>query len=195
MALKVAIWKRYIDKKKGAPPRELLLEAVSRVPGRGTAIDLGAGPMNDCRYLLNQGFERVVAVDYDETAEECSKEFADDARFSFAKSRFDEFQFPLEVDLVNAAYALPFNPSWTFAVVLQAIHASLKKGGVFCGQFFGINDSWNVPRTAKTFLTRAEAEKCLAEYEILKFLEEEQDGTSSLGEPKHWHVFHFIMRK
>jgi SAM-dependent methyltransferase len=188
-------WKKYINKRKNIPPRELLLKALSYVPGHTIALDLGAGPMNDSRYLLGQGFERIISVDYDDTAEECAKEFAEDGHFLFVKQRFDDFEFPSGVDLINAAYALPFNPPQTFERLIENIKQSLKEGGVFCGQLFGHRDSWNVLDTDKTFLVRKEAEGLFQDMEVLKFFEEEGDGHSALGEAKHWHVFHFIVRK
>jgi tellurite methyltransferase len=188
-------WKKYIDKRKGSPPRALLLESLRYVPGRAIVLDLGAGAMNDARYLLSHGFNQVIAVDCDDAAEECAKEFTDDPRFTFIKSSFDSFKFPSEVDFINASYALPFNSPSTFQALVKNIKQSLKKSGVFSGQLFGKKDSWNVPGSDKTFLSRAEAEDLFKEMEILKFLEEEEDGKSALGEMKHFHVFHFIVRK
>lgn len=188
-------WKKYIDKRKGAPPRGSLLEAVRHVRGRSVAVDLGAGSMNDCRYLLSCGFVRVIAIDYDDAAEECAKEFADEARFSFWKGLFNDFKLPSEVDLINASYALPFSQPEVFGSLIGNIKQSLKKEGVFCGQLFGDRDEWNAPGTDKTFLRRQEAEAIFKDMEVLKFLEEEGNNNSALGNMKHWHVFHFIARK
>lgn len=191
-----ASWKKYIDKKKGAPPRELLIEALNHVPGRTIAVDLGAGPLNDSIYLLEQGFEHVIAVDYDDAAEECAKDFLDEKCFSFVKSRFENFKFPPEVDLINAAYALPFVERHVLEEVLKNIKESLKKGAVFCGQFFGDRDEWNVPDAKSTFFIRQEVERLFANMEMLKFFEEEEkNGQTAFGDPKHWHVFHVIVRK
>jgi hypothetical protein len=32
-------------------------------------------------------------------------------------------------------------------------------------------------------------------FEIIEFIEEEKEGSTAAGTNKHWHVFHFIVRK
>lgn len=46
-----------------------------------------------------------------------------------------------------------------------------------------------------THHTRAEAEKLLAPLVVERFYEEERDGTTVSGAPKHWHIFHIVARK
>jgi hypothetical protein len=45
-----------------------------------------------------------------------------------------------------------------------------------------------------TFLTSTQAREQLEGLEILEFTEEDQDGTTADGTPKHWHVYHIIAR-
>ena len=52
-----------ITRLEGHPPRPLLLNALAYVEFHGRALDLGAGPLNDSRYLLSQGFKKVVALE------------------------------------------------------------------------------------------------------------------------------------
>jgi len=69
---------------------------------------------------------------------------------------------------------------------------TLKPGGIFVGQFFGIHDEWNTPGRPMTFLTREQAEELLRGLKIIEFTEEDVDSHVADGTPKHWHVFHII---
>ena len=109
---------------------------------------------------------------------------------------FDGFEFPEnEYDLATAMFALPFNSPETFDATFLKIKKSLKQGGIFCGQFFGINDEWSVTHTNMTFHTREQVEELLAGLEVLFFEEVEEDSATANGTPKHWHLFHVIGRK
>ena len=46
-----------------------------------------------------------------------------------------------------------------------------------------------------THHTRAKVESLLAPFAIEHFVEEERDGTTANGSPKHWHLFHIVARK
>ena len=56
-------WKKYYKDTEGRPPRKELIEALEFVQNRDSALDLGAGAMQDSVYLLSQGFKEVIAVD------------------------------------------------------------------------------------------------------------------------------------
>ena len=98
-------------------------------------------------------------------------------------------------DLVNAQYSLPFIAPVNFIKVLNSINSSLKKEGIFTGQLFGVHDEWNTENGIMTFHTHKEVEKLLSDYEIIDFKEEERDKNTAAGILKHWHVFHFIVKK
>ncbi len=178
-------WNTYIERTKGIPPRPLLVESLQYVQGR-KALDLGAGPMNDARYLMSKGFE-VLAVDSNPNAR------TEDVPFAHAS--FEDFVFPKEAyDLVSAQYALPFTKPDAFPKVFEGIQQSLKEGGVFTGQLFGPRDGFAGAKTM-TFLEREEVERLFSGFEILKLEEEESDKESAIGEMKHWHIFYVIARK
>ena len=50
-------WSQYIAKTKNKSPRPLLVRALSYVKNKNKALDLGAGALNDSRYLLENGFK------------------------------------------------------------------------------------------------------------------------------------------
>jgi SAM-dependent methyltransferase len=187
-------WKKYAELTKNKKTRGLLVRALPHVAARGAALDLGSGALNESAYLLTEGFACVVALDKKPVAQEIADTFPAD-RFSYTIAGMEEYAFaPEAFDLVNAQYSLPFMRPESFDGVWGGIRASLKPGGVFAGQLFGDRDEW--ADTGKTVhFTKEAAEDLFAEYEVLAFDEEEKDGATAAGDSKHWHVFHFILRK
>lgn len=188
-------WKRYAEKTSGAKPRRLLVEALRYVTHKGEALDMGAGALNESKLLLSEGFAHVTAIDAEESVAQAALEIKNGS-FSFVRSTFIDFKFTKATyDIVNAQYALPFNGKREFNALIQNIYESLKIGGIFTGQFFGDKDSWNTAGSSRIFHTADEARAVLSLFELIKFEEEENDAPTALGNPKHWHVFHFIVRK
>jgi len=174
-------WNTYIARTLNHEPRPLLLRALPFVKGN-QALDLGAGALNDSRYLLNQGFS-VVAVD---------------GNASILKIRvpvnkviclFHEFEYPEKTfNLVNAQGSLPFCHPAHFDAVFQKMFNSLTTDGIFCGQLFGNLDDWSTD-SEMTFHSRTEALSYLSLFDILLF--EEKKYT----ERKGWHLYNIIARK
>lgn len=186
-------WKEYYDLTKNKPPRRLLTEAVPHVAHRGSALDLGAGALNDSIYLLGEGFEHVTAEDAEALATEVAETLPTD-RFTYVVERMESFTFPeREYDLVSAQYSLPFLSPDQLSAVWPKIIASLKEEGIVTGQFFGEKDEWS-GRDTMNFHTRTSAEMLLSSLNVLEFKEEEVDRATAAGIMKHWHVFSFIAR-
>jgi tellurite methyltransferase len=185
-------WTNYYRLTKDRPPHPRLLRAVEYLGHTGQALDLGCGIRADTRYLVSQGFH-VTAVDREVTA---LKSLANLPQGSVkcVLSSFEEFSFA-PYDLINAHFSLPFIKPEQFADVFVRLKAALRPGGIFVGQFFGIRDSWNIPENQMTFFTHQEVIERLAALEILEFEEEEQDGVTTEGITKHWHIYHILVRK
>lgn len=186
-------WSQHHERTKDYPPSATLVKALDHVEHKNKAIDIGAGALKDTRYLLQQGFE-VTALDGDELTEQFAKEI-DTEKLHVAISSFEDFEFGKDIyDLASAMFALPFNPPKTFDAVFQRIKDSLVKGGIFTGQFFGVNDDWkDIPN--RTFHTKEQVEKLLEDMEIISLEEVERDGKLTNGNPKHWHLFNIIAKK
>jgi hypothetical protein len=108
-------------------------------------------------------------------------------------SRFEDFAYPKNAfDLVNAEFTLPFINRENFAAVFARLLNSVRDGGIFTGQLFGTHDSWNIENSGMSFHTRAEVEELFRSFELVQLGEEDHPGTTKLGEPKHWHIFHII---
>lgn len=185
-------WEDFYKITQGRPPWPLLVKAVSFVKHKEYALDLGYGAGRDTRFLLEQGF-KVTAVDSDPHAIALLADIPGD-HLRTVQSSFEDFEFA-NYDLVNAQFALPFIPVEHFHVVFDRIKRALNINGLFVGQFFGVNDEWNVPENHMTFFRREQAIAELKGLEVVEFLEENHDGHVADGSPKHWHVFHIIARK
>lgn len=186
---------------RGKEPSRLLVEAVGYCKKKDRALDLGAGALSDSKYLIKQGFS-VVGVDsaecfLSEVAISEGEGFEDfKSNFKAVNLPFDSFAFPEGVfDIVNAQHSLPFNPQESFNSVFRGILYCLKEGGIFVGQFFGKNDSWNKQDGKTTFHSKEEVEDLLKDFEVIKLVEAEEDSPARVGEKKHWHVFDVIAQK
>jgi tellurite methyltransferase len=182
----------YIEARRFDPPRPFLMKAAALADRKEQALDVGAGALNATKYLLSAGFDHVTALDASPHAQKIAEEFPRE-QVSFVLSRFEDFEFTENYyDLVNAEFSLPFIDRAHFGPVFAKLLNSLRSGGIFTGQLFGTNDSWNVENSGMTFHTRAEAEALFRDFELVHFEEEDHPGTTKLGEPKHWHIFHII---
>jgi tellurite methyltransferase len=185
----------YIEARRFDPPRPLLMRAAALAEPKGRALDAGAGALNATKYLLSVGFNHVTALDASPAAQQVAEELPG-GQVSFVLARFEDFPFPLEAyDLVNAEFSLPFIGRDQFAPVFANLLASVRRGGIFTGQLFGPNDSWNTPESAMNFHPCAAVEGFLRGFELLEVEEEDHPGKTKLGEPKRWHIFHILARK
>lgn len=132
-------WEEYYEITKNKPPSKLLVKALRYVANKGKAIDIGGGALKDTRYLLEQGFDVTVVDKADLMAKEAEAMKSD--KLHYFVSAFADFDFPKNgYDIASAMYSLPFNPPESFDAVFSRIKDSLVKGGIFCGQCFGVRD-------------------------------------------------------
>ena len=188
-----SVWREYFNNTKDKPVRPLLLKAIPYVKHREVAIDLGSGALNDSKFLLGEGFKRVIALDKEFVAEEIAASLPQD-RFEYMISPLETFDFPTTFDLVNAQYSLPFINQEHFESVFFKIISALKDNGIFVGQFFGDRDDWTL-NNEMTFHSKEQVADLLSGHEIIFFEEKENDRPTAAGNMKHWHVFDFIIRK
>lgn len=188
-------WKNYYKKHASRKTREQVVRAVALCLVKDHALDLGAGTLIESKFLLKSGFKKVTAVDNSLETKAFAKKF-DPKKFSLRISDFRDFNFSKnKYNFINAQYALPFYGPKNFKNFMKKIKDSLKSGGIFTGQLFGINDEWNVQGKEMAFQTKDQALKLLSGLKIIEFKEEEKDGKTASGISKHWHIFHFIAEK
>jgi SAM-dependent methyltransferase len=197
----VADWQRYYDC-AGDAPRDTLLLALERFDDEGTrrrrAVDLGCGTGRDTVELLRRGWE-VVAIDaQDEAIRRLGARLGRAHGLTTLVASFKDARWP-QVQLVNASYSLPFAAPDVFPAVWERIWSSLTRGGRFCGQLFGDRDEWaSAPDESKgqiTFHSRGDVEELVRRFAVERLDEVEEDGRTAVGDPKHWHLYHLVLRK
>lgn len=188
------IWPDFYKRTKDHPHWPLLERAVQLLGHKDHALDLGSGAGRDTRYLLSQGWH-VTAVDSNPTSIEILRELPQE-HLRIVQSTFEDFDYePEAYDLVSSQFSLPFNPRASFTRVFTRIKQSIKPGGIFTGQFFGIQDEWNTPESNMTFLTHEQVDELLSDMVVLELTEEDKIGPTASGTLKHWQVFHVIAQK
>ena len=186
-------WGAFYDAVSERPPHETAIGALDRFDHPGFAVDLGCGMGRDTMEMLRRGW-RVLAIDGEsEAIARLRERAAGIPALETQVAAFEDATWP-EADLVNASFSLPFCAPEEFDDVWERILASLPPGGRFSGQLFGDRDEW-AGQKAMTFHTREQALGLLSGLELERFDEEDADGRTALGEPKHWHIFHVIARR
>jgi tellurite methyltransferase len=188
-------WADYVKKTKNRPVRPLLVESMAYVKKKDEALDLGAGALNESRYLLERGFRHVTAMDQKLLAEEIAK-FLPKDKLTYVQATFDNFDFPQNrFDMVNAQYSLQFHSPEGFDVLFEKIKCSLLSSGIFVGQLFGVRDGWKDSDMEINLHNKKEIEEMLSPMEVIKLLEVEKDDRSvTRSAIKHWHYFDIIAR-
>ena len=187
-------WGSYYEKLRDRPPRRTLVAALDAFGERtgALAVDLGCGDGRDTVEILRRGW-KVVAVDSEPEALRRLMERGLSG-ITPVEARFEDVPMPIGVELVNSSFAMPLCEPERFHDLWARIAEALPARGRFSGQWYGPRDSW-VGRPGITFLSRDEAIALLAGFDIEMFEEEEADGTTPRGKPKHWHIFHIVARK
>lgn len=202
--IRKADWNEYYKNKSNQTPRETLIKALEYISKKGIhkkdlfAIDVGCGHGADTIELLKRGW-KVFATDGDENGLRLLNECIDESfkkRLNTKKISFENYGKirMKKCDLLNASYCLPFCKPGYFNILWEKISGSIKKGGMFSGQFFGENDGWTYNKEM-TFHKIKAVKKLFGNFKILYFEEKDEDGKTASGESKHWHVFSVIAEK
>jgi len=192
----VGTWEEYFASMEQRPLHPLYAELDKYLPTQGDAFELSCGVGQGARHLTAKGLD-VWATDVSGEALTFLYEHATDDQRSHLHLSLCTFETldlgPDTFDVVVAAFCLFFMPAPLFAEKWPLIKAAIRPGGLFMGQFLGPNDDW----AAQGYIThtRAEVEALLGAFEVLHIEEVDQDGRTSMGTDKHWHVFHVVARK
>lgn len=197
-------WKTYYEKTRGRPPRETVLFALDRFDSepapegrRRFAVELGCGTGRDTIEILRRGW-RVLAIDSEAEAIAgltARPDLPEDARerLETRVARMEDADWP-EADLLVSSFALPLCPAGRFPDLWQRIHDRTVPGGRFAGQLYGDRDGW-AGRSDMIFVSRKGLDVLLGPWQVEMLREEEEDSITPLGKPRHWHIFHLVLRK
>lgn len=195
-----ARWMQYYQAVEGRPPRPTLIKALEyydQAPAAlpKFAVDLGCGDGRDTVELLNRGW-RVLAIDGEPEAIARLRQRPDCGRTHLETrvQRFETLTLPPDISLVNASFCLPFCPPEQFPDLWEEIVAALARGGRFCGQLFGDQDSWAAYQDIN-YHSRHQVNELLTLFDVEWLEEENHPGKTALGEEKHWHIFNIVARK
>lgn len=189
-ATKGIAMREYNNKRIGSNPWPILVEAINMLQEKNSALDLGAGAMVETRYMVESGFQRVVAVD----EMQCDSFLHNEKlqHITFICKMVEDYEFPVEsFDLVSALFVLPFLKKSKLPRVTEGIRGSLKEGGIFVGTFFGPED----------YRARNPKISALEEKDVIKQLLFNFDVISNIEKKgkketdELFHVFWFIARK
>jgi SAM-dependent methyltransferase len=192
----VATLDTYASLRTGGTPNSLLVDAVGRLePGRGgLALDVGAGPLNDARFMLRAGL-CVHAIDHDPQTTALAAE-RDEPGLSVVQADIRDAPVAAGVyALVVAIHVLPFLPRRDVPAVVSSLIGGLARGGVLCATFLGPDDAWAGRRPRMSFVSREEVTALLGGLDEIELTERRYDGKNASGEPKRWHVLRCISRK
>jgi tellurite methyltransferase len=186
----------YAALRAGSEANPFVIDALSHLPmdGGRRALDIGAGPLNDTRFLLGASFS-VDAVDRDPLAARLAGEI-DDRRLDFVQADICDFDIaPGTYALIVAIHALPFLERDDLFRLVPRLVDGLAKDGVLCCTMFGREDGWAACRPRMTFLSRPEVEALFRPLEPLSIAEMRYDGVTANSRAKHWHVMRCIFRR
>ena len=184
------------QKRAGKGPNSLVLHALDFVLERSASLDLGAGNLRDSRFLLKQGFERVVAVDGSET----SRKFAS-AGIELHIARIEEWEPELRAyDFAFSCNTLFFLSHAQVAKVFQSVSKSLRSGGIFACNVLGEKDGWVLRGERVSYYTEETLLALCADFELIGTGESKILGSSLATRttprvPKFWHQRNPIVRK
>ncbi len=159
------------------------------------AVDLGCGAGRDTRELLRAGW-RVLAIDREPGAITALEAATAAHRGDAVETQVADLA-TVDVptcDLVNASLSLPFLPPHAFWATWQRILAALPVGARFAAMLFGDRDG-SASDPSMTCLAPADVRARLGSFELEHWDDREEDTTTALGEPHHFHMVEFVARR
>lgn len=161
------------------------------LPAAGTVVDLGCGTGQGALWLAEKNLA-VIAIDNDPEMLAIAKAKRNHDAINYILG--DMTEFPKSAcEVVVAVFSLFFLRLEELESCIANIQSNLNPGGIFAGQLLGPRDDFL--QDGATGLTSEHAKRLLNHFDILSWDEVERDGKTVWGEPKHWHVYHFIVRQ
>lgn len=187
------LWQQYYDKalSRKHSPRTALAASLNKSSSR-SAVDCGCGTGSDIHYLDQIGY-RVHGFDINpDSVHICQTRFANNSLIDISCNSFEDYDYP-PCGLLIANASLYFSDPGHFPATWARISASIEPGGVFAGDFMGLNDSWVANSQHQiNAMTESQILALFEQFEVVRFQEHDEPGTTALGRPKHWHTFSVV---
>ncbi|MEZ8720993.1 class I SAM-dependent methyltransferase [Vibrio pomeroyi] len=190
------IWRQYYQKALDKPHSKRTEFATKLNESRlNVAIDCGCGTGSDIDFLEQQGYQ-VYGFDVNpDSISICRDRFGGKPLVEISQSAFEDYDYP-KAGLVIANSSLFFAEPTQFDETWQRIINSIEIGGVFAGDFMGVDDSWaHGYRTSTMPLIKAKVLSLFDDFEVIRFHERDEQALTSLGKMKHWHTYSVIAIK
>lgn len=190
------VWRQYYEKaltRKHKPRTELAV--TLNTSNYKTATDCGCGTGSDIHYLSALGYQ-VSGFDINEDALAiCHERFAGEALVEISCDSFECYDYPKN-GLVLANSSLYFADPTKFTDSWATLSSSLAIGGVFAGDFMGVNDSWATGyRSTTNPMNKLQVLELFEGFDIIEFHERDEKGRTAIGKVKHWHTFSVVAVK
>lgn len=189
-------WHDYLAKIKALNHRDIVERAVNLLPSSTQCVvESGCGDGRNSQYLIDQGFN-IHAFDKDANAVNlCRIRFIDKPNFAICLSDLDRYVYPSN-GLVLASESLFFCDPQCFALSWHNLSCSIQTGGLFCGDFLGIKDTWDLHGSGDVMrLSENEIKRLFSTFDILEWHEKDTSGSNMSGQKSHRHTHSLIARK
>jgi SAM-dependent methyltransferase len=197
-----AYWARYHDVTVDRPSWETVRFAIDRFRAEDDgatrvrfAVDLGCGAGRDARELLRAGW-RVLAIDREPAAIEALTAATPAERRPRLETRIADLATAAvpACDLVNASLSLPFLPPDAYWAAWRRTLEAIPVGGRVAAMLFGDRDD-SAADPDMTCPPPEAIRASLAAFEIEHWVDLEEDTTTALGEPHHFHRMDLVARR
>ena len=115
-------------------------------------------------------------------------------RFTFLNTSFEEIENLPKCDLLVSNFAIPFCHPQNFDKFWKTICNSIKSGGYFLGNFFGLEDGWKINKKM-IFLNIEQVREMFEDFEMLEIKEKIYDAKTGMEIMKHWDVIDVFAKK
>jgi SAM-dependent methyltransferase len=195
-------WARYYAVTIDRPAWETVRVAIERFAAEDAgaarprfAVDLGCGAGRDARELLQSAW-RVLAIDREPAAVAALEAaISMDLRPHLETRVADLATVAVPAcDLVNASLSLPFLTSDAYWATWRRALDAVSIGGRVAAMLFGDRDG-SADDPTMTCPSPWEIRASLALFDIEHWVDREEDATTALGEPHHFHRLDLVARR
>jgi SAM-dependent methyltransferase len=185
-------WSSYFSRVGDSPNSSIVDLLENYTIKRGIALDLGAGNLRDAKYLLSQGFQKVVAFDVCEQ----SKEYVVPG-IDLQITPIQSFDLePNTVDFALSCNTLFYLKNEEITSLFRKVYKSLTQGGFFTCNLLAPQDGWVIDGRRDVYPMKEEQVMQLCEtFAGYQICEIRRRSIATEGKPKVWHQWGVIVKK